>query len=402
MLDPPVSPRTTPEFGFMFHYVHSAAFTDSAMNLGLGEKFDMFNNFLFGCMPGVEVQEKKRMYSDQLDFMLANEHISQEAWANMRNHYDAVFGAMEKNKITSLDARRSEVYYNTVIQCAREAVKERGYTPDAIISVEHEFMHLETMMYYFWHVAATEQRLDKLACFRNPSADIAFADPARPSHSNPKEVTVIVPGGHVTMGINEGEVVGHVWDNEMPVRQSEVADFEVMKFPVTNQQFRSFLRAQQEDVSEVFARDNHPAICNFEEAKAFCEWQGGRLMTEAEYHKLFRDDCDFQHCARLGNNDFKIGDTTEVGSMSDASTCGVYDLVGNGWEWTGTQFVAHDGYKIEEMYLGYSAPWFDGRHHVLKGAGCFTGSVLLRQTFRNFTSPKGPLFAKFRVAWDRG
>ena len=50
------------------------------------------------------------------------------------------------------------------------------------------------------------------------------------------------------------------------------------------------------------------------------------------------------------------------------SAWGVDDLVGNGWEWTGSVFEPFPGFVPIPSYPEYSADFFDGEHFVMKGA----------------------------------
>ena len=61
-----------------------------------------------------------------------------------------------------------------------------------------------------------------------------------------------------------------------------------------------------------------------------------------------------------------------------ASAFGVQDLVGNGWEWTRTEFGPFQGFAPYPFYPGYSANFFDGKHYVLKGASWATADELVR------------------------
>jgi formylglycine-generating enzyme required for sulfatase activity len=88
-----------------------------------------------------------------------------------------------------------------------------------------------------------------------------------------------------------------------------------------------------------------------------------------------------------------------VGSHPDGdSAFGVAELVGNGWEWTSTVFAPFPGFRPHPHYPGYSAPFFDGRHYVLKGASPATAACFLRRSFRNWFQPHYPhLYAAFRL-----
>jgi gamma-glutamyl hercynylcysteine S-oxide synthase len=80
-----------------------------------------------------------------------------------------------------------------------------------------------------------------------------------------------------------------------------------------------------------------------------------------------------------------------------ASAWGVHDLVGNGWEWTSTQFDGFPGFEPLSSYPVYSTDFFDGKHYVLKGASPVTARELIRASFRNWFRPNYPhVYATFR------
>ena len=93
-------------------------------------------------------------------------------------------------------------------------------------------------------------------------------------------------------------------------------------------------------------------------------------------------------------------DPVPVGSYpAGASAWGVHDLVGNGWEWTSTKFAGFDGFRPMDSYPVYSSDFFDGQHHVIKGASPATGRELVRRSFRNWFRNNYPyLYATFRCA----
>src|SRR6267378_3746127 len=60
--------------------------------------------------------------------------------------------------------------------------------------------------------------------------------------------------------------------------------------------------------------------------------------------------------ANKGNFDFQSWDPSPVGAHpGGASAFGVHDLVGNGWEWTRTEFAPFPGFTPMPFYAGYSA-----------------------------------------------
>ena len=102
------------------------------------------------------------------------------------------------------------------------------------------------------------------------------------------------------------------------------------------------------------------------------------------------------------NFNFAHWDPKPVGSYPrGASAFGVHDLVGNGWEWTRTEFAPFPGFAPMSFYPGYSANFFDGKHYVMKGGSPRTASCMLRRSFRNWFQPNYPyVYATFRCVED--
>jgi formylglycine-generating enzyme required for sulfatase activity len=135
-----------------------------------------------------------------------------------------------------------------------------------------------------------------------------------------------------------------------------------------------------------------PVYVTHDEAAAYARWKDARLPTEAEWHRASGDE------APQGNFDFKHWDPIAAGSYAP-NEYGVYDLTGNGWEWTSSVFDGFPGFRPMPSYLVYSADFFDGVHYVLKGASQATAHELIRPSFRNWFRPNYPyVYASFRCA----
>ena len=127
-----------------------------------------------------------------------------------------------------------------------------------------------------------------------------------------------------------------------------------------------------------------------------------KLPTEEQFHRAAYGTSDSEvernypwgeeaPEARHGNFDFTHWDPSPVGSYPrGASALGVQDVVGNGWEWTSTEFKAFPGFAAMPFYPGYSANFFDGKHYVMKGGSPRTAACLLRRSFRNWFQPHYP------------
>ena len=331
-----------------------------------------------------------------------------------------------------------------ILACAPE-IEERA--PDHVLArhgrilhlmLEHELMHHETLLYLLQELP--------------PESKV------RPAHW-PETVTgdarvgarvLRVEGGPVALGADfDGQPFG--WDNEFPQRTRRVAPFSIDSTPVTVAQFRDFVDAggyeaaehwdprafawvrerglrRPKDWCEVEGRPalralfevlplddvgGWPASVSWSEADAYARWKGGRLPREEELFLLTYTDPEGGQrtwpwgeaapAAEHGNFDFHHGAPTPVGSHpAGDGAFGVTDVLGNGWEWTGTVFAEHPGFTPwVECYAGYSRDFFDGAHYVVHGASWATDRRLLRRSFRNWYRYNYPYpFTKFRVAYD--
>ena len=145
-------------------------------------------------------------------------------------------------------------------------------------------------------------------------------------------------------------------------------DFWIERHKVTNAEFAAFLNARgntspaaarRYDADDADARihlghrwmadpgfEHHPAVeVSWFGARDYCAWKERRLPTEAEWEKAARgtDGRYFPWGNRwrsdLANAEYRIGDTTEVGSYPQgASPYGCFDMAGNVFEWTSFEF----------------------------------------------------------------
>jgi hypothetical protein len=104
---------------------------------------------------------------------------------------------------------------------------------------------------------------------------------------------VRIPGGRFVMGSDESDP--KAFDTEKPAHEVEVGDFEIARHPVTNAQYALYLKASPKAKEPAFwgdARFNRPdqpvVGVSWEEAKAFCDWTGLVLSSEAQWEYACR------------------------------------------------------------------------------------------------------------------
>ncbi|HXX44473.1 MAG TPA: SUMF1/EgtB/PvdO family nonheme iron enzyme [Candidatus Acidoferrales bacterium] len=304
------------------------------------------------------------------------------------------------------------------------------------VAIEHRLMHAETLAYLLHNLP-----LDRKNPHAAPVADL------RPS---PMPRRVAIPAGVATLGMPRGTAFG--WDNEFETQEIEVPSFSIDVYPITNGEYLKFVEASGYDESRYWSADDwkwkscanieHPhfwtrravasgeaAAGNWEyramfgriplplswpvyvshaEASAYARWAGTSLPTEAQWHRAAygaHDQTESSYPwgearpnATRGNFHFKSWDAAPVDAHpAGASAFGVFDMLGNGWEWTSTIFGPLPGFKPFSFYPGYSANFFDGKHFVMKGGSPQTDECMLRRTFRNWFQPHYPyVYATFR------
>ena len=231
------------------------------------------------------------------------------------------------------------------------------------------------------------------------SAEAATMTPveltATPTQASPAEVEapmMAIPAGEFTMGSDV--------EDERPAHVVFVGAFEIDMFEVTNEEFARFVEetdyvtdAEKEGDSmpwRVYAegKPKHPVVkVSWNDAKAYCEWVGKRLPTEAEWEKAARgtdariypwgNEWDV---AKANTKEAGYRGTIIVGSLPDgASPYGVMDMAGNVAEWTADWFKAYPG-------SGYQSPYFGEKYRVIRGGGWFSDEKLVRTTERSASS----------------
>lgn len=247
--------------------------------------------------------------------------------------------------------------------------------------------------------------------------------------AEPPADMVFFEGGTMTMGADDTQ------PNEYPAHPVTVSSFYLSGSPVTVAEFRTFAEetgyvtdAERFGNSAVFdvesgtwslvegadwrrplgpggpaAKDNHPVTqVSWNDARAYCEWAGVRLPTEAEWAFAARQgnksgdrfswgDELVQNAAYKANvwqgrfpDSVAVEDgylyTSPVGAFGTTGA-GLTDMGGNVWEWTQSTY---------KLYPGNPYPFAeDPKNKVIRGGSFLCDSTVCfgyRVTARNFNS----------------
>jgi formylglycine-generating enzyme required for sulfatase activity len=164
---------------------------------------------------------------------------------------------------------------------------------------------------------------------------------------------VLIPGGDFLMG-RDGEA------NNSPAHEVRLDSFYIDEHEVTNAQYQRFCEETGRKLPEFWGMDafrcgldypNHPVVgVSWADAKAYAEWAGKRLPTEAEWEYAARGG--------LENKVYPYGDEldeTQANFKSDGTVpvmsyppngYGLYDMAGNVREWVADYY--------DEFYFGAS------------------------------------------------
>ncbi len=228
---------------------------------------------------------------------------------------------------------------------------------------------------------------------------------------------VLLSGGTFWMGLSEREAekafrlgeenrldnVRGIIESEMPRHKITVKAFYIDKYEVTNQQFATFVDATGYKPQGEWAkystpgREDHPVVAvTWYDAKAYAEWIGKRLPTEAEWEFAARggleehlfpwgDDIKEEQASYSTERIYYYApiQTTEVGSYA-ANSFGLYDMSGNAGEWCADRY--DENYYSESPKENPAGSEKEGKM-VVRGGAWGTVPFYLRVSSRGSFEP---------------
>ncbi len=312
---------------------------------------------------------------------------------------------------------RTEAQWRTLLNQAR----------DVLIDAERRHLYVASLQ------DNGTTRLEIVPIEEEPTPEQVLAIPTE------KAGMVLIPAGDFQMGSDEHDAP----EDEKPAHTVYVDAFYIDKYPVTNAQYKEFVDANPEwgkqakwydtinrDVASIPRKyhdhdylknwnfrnfpkgeDNHPVTwVSWYAAMAYAQWIGKRLPTEAEWEKAARggltgekypwgDTIDSSYV----NHGAWVGRTTAIGQYP-ANGYGLYDVVGNVYEWCldewDRNFYADspENNPISGENITNTVNSFSDikSSRVLRGGSCVSTPSTpqnLRVAYRNWNSPRYTRFS---------
>jgi gamma-glutamyl hercynylcysteine S-oxide synthase len=161
-----------------------------------------------------------------------------------------------------------------------------------------------------------------------------------------------VPAGRWLLGSTNQ---GFTFDNELGQHEVDLQAFDIDARVVTWREYLPFVQATNRDIPKQITNPDGAAVhISWFDAKAWCDWAGRRLPSEAEWE-----------CAAITCADFDWGEV---------------------WEWTASDFEPYPDF-VAHAYKDYSEPWF-GTRKVLRGGSSATSERIMHPKYRNFFTPE--------------
>lgn len=212
---------------------------------------------------------------------------------------------------------------------------------------------------------------EKPAAISNSNSSAANnSNRAKPAAPNAPGGMALVSGGEFMMGRDRGESLA-----EEPAHKVSVKSFFMDVYETSNGQFIDYLlRNPNAKLPKDWQRvggdqidypqrkslkvlDTYPVVdVDWNQASDFCREAGKRLPTEEEWEFAARGSSNFIY---PWGDEWKDGlanvysqSVQAIGTKEGASPFGIYDMSGNVWEWTASDFKAYPNGKLPDTFAG--------------------------------------------------
>jgi len=261
-----------------------------------------------------------------------------------------------------------------------------------LMGIEHENIHIETSL-----VLHRQMPIELIN-------DNCKFNIYKESSNNIQNSMVQIPYTKVTLGKPSDHYL-YGWDNEYGKYTKDIEKFEVSKYLVCNEEYLEFVNDKGYEILEYWCEDgklflkdkkikhplfwiktkdtynyrsinkiiplplNWPVDVNALEAKAFCKYKSIKenknytLPSELQYKSIYS-------YANIQETN-KVNQGIKYFSSMPVNICehnGIYDVIGNVWQWSSSPIFPFDGFNFHEAYDDFTVPTFDNKHTIINGS----------------------------------
>ncbi len=371
-----------------------------------------------------KTQKEYKFYSDEFSKYL-NSYYNQFG----KPHDKSKRGVMSRPTVDEILE-----YFDVITDRVRKVIskpldKDAAYL--FTMAIHHECQHQELLVYDLQHLLGEQYRPPQRKQSETPT--------------NIEKNSIKIAGGLYNMGYSGND---YCYDVELPEHKTYLNDFKIDNFLVSNREFFDFINDGGYENYSFWLSDGWDAVkendwiapmywekegdvwftrdfagrrkinpdepvchVSFYEAAAYCKWAGKRLPTEAEWEKaaLWNEEKQTKTDFPWGNErpTLKLANLLEsnvwkcstIGAYEKGkSSYGCYQMIGDVWEWTSSEFVGYPGFK--SGFDEYNDKWFTNQK-VLRGGSFGTPAKSIRGSYRNFFRlDERWLISGFRCAED--
>ena len=329
--------------------------------------------------------------------------ISTDIDEKLRQYYIPESSPKEQRKFNLPEFSELVQWASTTQKKNIRLLKQHQNMHDHVL-MQHDFLLHFLIQHYAQHSETIAMILTQRSLQKN--TDFVAKRHLKPSPINTQNT--LLHAGEYMVGAQTKRLP---YDNEYPSHKVTIEnDVKIAEYSVTNSEFFSFMQQagyqkscywsdagwqwreknmiacpaywKQDKQGQWFELDQkgpHDLVpdhavkgLSFYEAEAFANWAGGQLPHEHEWE------------ISIGHNLLKN--------------------IGQAWEWCRNTFYPYPREDAEFTafpYEGYSKPYFDDKHFVMRGASKYTHASIRRNSFRNFyQADKRHHFAGVRLIFN--
>ena len=277
-----------------------------------------------------------------------------------------------------------------------------------LMGIEHERIHIETSS-----VLHRQMPLEFIKKVKEFKVCEEFSEA-------PQNKFVTIPTCQVSLGKKHDDKY-YGWDNEYGSFSQNVEEFKTSKYLVSNAEYMEFVKDGGYEKKEFWSEEGlkflkiskvkHPTFWILEdgkyfyrnisakthmprsfpvdvnalEAEAFCRYKSKKdkleykLLSEAEYEAI---------CRHVGIDDLVDDEKANLNlkymSSAPVDKCnfnGIYDVVGNVWQWSRTPIRPFDGFRVHEAYDDFTVPTYDEKHALILGSSwASSGNLIMKKS----------------------